>query len=660
MCRTRALLVPIIKIKDRPLLSVGRLTSLALQYLIDAKLVKDGIVLILFNPSTNALEEILDKEYRPYFFIPYPPIARDQDILNGLGATTRLQEKTDLFTGQTIRVTRVELEGASDLRRASEGFETAWESEVPLILSYVYDQDLTFGAQHSIQGEQVKPVFQVSENTRQRFEERFFNVKKADPVKYGLLERWFTLSSQPIPDIDPEWMDVKGPVDPEQYYLAFMLSRVVNLPVPIAYSSHQVSIWIKSILHNHLRRNNILIPTSKELRQGETKKQVQGALTFPPATGIHFNTVVTDFESLYPSLIDSYNLSYETINCHHAECETNKVPELPHHVCTQRRGVYSVVIGAIKDLRVTWFKPLARDETIAAEERRLAQATSQLLKLLLVSSYGVTIRIHGLARPSLAESITAYGRHSLQTTWNIAKEGGLHPIYGDTDSLFLDNPTEAQVEWLIRAVRERLHLDLAVEERYSVCVLPRAMKAYFGIRRDGTADIKGVTAVKSNSPVFIQNVFRDCVKEMAKVKNQADYVAAKDRIPRVVANAIREFKVGKVPLRDLEYQVEIHEDPMEKMRDKVLHQPYQCAIQLIDLGKSVQKGDVVNLVKVKPFQYRGRTFTVKPTEQVKDFHEINVDDYVRNLKTALNQTFKPMDIEFKEDEARKGTLADFI
>jgi hypothetical protein len=65
-------------------------------------------------------------------------------------------------------------------------------------------------------------------------------------------------------------------------------------------------------------------------------------------------------------------------------------------------------------------------------------------------------------------------------------------------------------------------------------------------------------------------------------------------------------------------------------------------------------------VKVKPFQYRGKNFTVKPTEEVRDFHEVNVDDYVRNLRTALNQTFKPMNIAFKEDTDRKITLADFM
>jgi DNA polymerase I len=70
----------------------------------------------------------------------------------------------------------------------------------------------------------------------------------------------------------------------------------------------------------------------------------------------------------------------------------------------------------------------------------------------------------------------------------------LHPIYGDTDSLFLDNPGVEQVQWLIKTVKERFHLDLAIDEQYAICMLPKAMKAYFGIRIDGTPDIKGVTA----------------------------------------------------------------------------------------------------------------------------------------------------------------------
>jgi hypothetical protein len=113
-------------------------------------------------------------------------------------------------------------------------------------------------------------------------------------------------------------------------------------------------------------------------------------------------------------------------------------------------------------------------------------------------------------------------------------------------------------------------------------------------------------------------------------------------------------------MKDLEYPVEIHENPMEKARETVLHQPYQCALQLIDSGKPVQMGNTVYFIKVKPFLYKGKTFTVKPTEQVRSFQEVNVEDYIRNLTTALTQAFKPMDIKFSEDEEEKVSLTHFM
>ena len=120
--------------------------SLAVQYLIDAKASNEGLRLTFFNPSTGASKEVLDKDYRPYFFVPHPLTRKDQETIERLGAKTRVEKKREFFTGQPIRVTRVEIAGFFDPTRASRRFETSWESEVPLILGYVYDQGLTFGA----------------------------------------------------------------------------------------------------------------------------------------------------------------------------------------------------------------------------------------------------------------------------------------------------------------------------------------------------------------------------------------------------------------------------------------------------------------------------------------------------------------------------------
>ncbi|MCK4313649.1 DNA mismatch repair protein MutH, partial [Candidatus Bathyarchaeota archaeon] len=351
-----------------------------------------------------------------------------------------------------------------------------------------------------------------------------------------------------------------------------------------AHQSRRVSIWIKSMVYTYLRKNNVLIPTSTELRRGLETHRVPGALTVQPKAGVYFNTVVCDFESLYPSCIDSYNLSYETVNCPHEECRKNRINECEQHwVCTKTRGFYSVLVGALKDLRIHWFKPLSKSTAASEQERKNAQDLARLLKLISVSSYGVTVRIHGLACPPLAECITGYGRWALQTTWNMAETKGLHPTYGDTDSIFLDNPEPAQVKWLIETAKEKLKLDLTIDKQYSLCVLSAAKKAYFGILLDGTPDIKGLTAVKSNSPKFVQEVFQDCVKELSQVKTPEEYELAKKRIAAVFQQAVSELKCRRIQLEDLVYSVRLYFDPNERLTAnvKVTPQPYQCAIQLL-------------------------------------------------------------------------------
>jgi len=618
-------------------------------YLIDCFMNKDfNIILRFYDASAKEFREVRDDRYKPYFLVPYPFRKRDEYTVNRIFGKVSRIKKRDLFSNEMRTLSKVEIKNPNNIQSFSKMFESAWEGEIEFSRGYVYDHGMVFGSQYQPKDKHFVAVSGVAKEKKTEFQRRFAEIEKSDPLKYRLLGEFFDLCYQPIPEIEPEELGMNRPIDPERYYLMFMIARIANLPVPEAYSNRRVSEWIKSMIYTYLRSNNILIPTSKELRKGsELKRSVPGALTITPKSGKYFNTVVTDFESLYPSCIDSYNLSYETVDCEHKECKINVVPEVDHHVCTRRRGFYSILVGALKDLRIHWFKPLLKDRSAPKEERLLAKILAKLLKLITVSSYGVTVRIHGLASTPLAESITAYGRFALQTTWDLAEENGMHPIYGDTDSIFLDNPPKNKVEWLIRAVKAKRHLDLAVEKRYSLCVLSEAKKAYFGVLEDGTPDIKGLTVIKSNSPRFFLKTFQQCVKELRHVRNESEYESAKKRIVAVVQRSINDLRQREVPLEDLEYSVQLRFDPREKAMEEALHQPYQCAVQLIDSGKEVRKRDTVSFVKVKPFIYRGKRFTVKPTKHVRSLSEINVEDYIRNLRTALGQTFGPMNIRFE-------------
>jgi len=625
-------------------------------YLIDAQTQGSTVNLRFFNPAANELKEITDNSYKPYFFLPNPLSPTDKEDVRSVSAETEIVKKIDLYTNEPREIVKITVYKPDFLKKATRKFEKAWETEIEFNHSYAYDHGLIFGTQHTLAGENhFTPQVNIPNQLRPKFNQIFSSIRDSDPLKYAQLERWFAVLNQPIPQIKPNILGINEEPDPEKYFTAFTLARIANLPVPFTYATRGVSAWLKSIIHEYLRRHNTLIPTSTELRRGQEPHVVPGALTITPKSGVYFNTVVTDFESLYPSCIDTYNLSYETVDCPHEECKTNTVTEAGHHICTKRRGFLAALIGALKDLRIHWFKPLTKNTSLSETERHQAEITAKLLKLLTVSSYGVSVRIHGLACPPLAESITGYGRWALQTAWNTAEQQGLHPVYGDTDSLFLENAPMNKVETLTKTIKQQLRLDLAVEKRYSVCVLSAAKKAYFGILPDGTPDLKGLTAIKSNAPNYIQNVFRNCVKQLSTVNNAKEYEQAKTKIVTVVENAIKNLQDRKFELKNMIFSVKLYHDPKEKIASRVLPQPYQCAKQLIDSGKQVKAGDTVNFIKVKPFAYQGREFTVKPADQVTNILEVNVEDYTRNLTTALNQTFKPMAISFKTETETKIT-----
>jgi len=232
----------------------------------------------------------------------------------------------------------------------------------------------------------------------------------------------------------------------------------------------------------------------------------------------------------------------------------------------------------------------------------------------------------------------------------------LRPKYSDTDSLFLDNPTEEETWKLIQEVGSRFRLQLAYDRVYSLCVLS-TIKAYFGILSSGESEIKGLAIAKSNSPRFFRKTFQQCLTQLARGRRSpTEFEAAKQNLPDIIAEAVHRLRGGAVSLADLEYRVELREEPAEKLAAKRLAQPYQAAWLLDKEGKRPERGDTIGFVKVIPFRVQGRQFTVKPTSQA-DPKEIDVEDYVISLNESLSQVFDPMGIKLKMSSTN---LSDFV
>ncbi|MGI0016274.1 MAG: DNA polymerase domain-containing protein, partial [Nitrososphaera sp.] len=375
------------------------------------------------------------------------------------------------------------------------------------------------------------------------------------------------------------------------------------------------------------RRRKELIPSRAELSaKGEAsttaiikEKKYRGGLVVEPIPGVHFNVVVVDFASLYPSIIKVHNLSYETINCPHESCRKDpkqKVEGTSHWICKERHGLTSLLIGSLRDLRVSYYKHLSKDKTIPIEERQLYNVVSQAIKVILNASYGVMgAEIFPLYCLPVAEATAALGRDTTIQTINKCKEIGIQVIYGDTDSLFLKNPSSAGVEEISAWAKNKLGVDLETDKEYRYAAFSELKKNYIGVLKDGTVDVKGLTGKKSHTPPFIRKAFNETLDILSNVESENDFVAAKEKIKEIIRGSARKLKAREIALADLTFNVMIGKAPKDygkkigtsgKLDEKSAKVPQHRllpqhikAVMLLPNWESIKSGHIISFVKTK-------------------------------------------------------------
>ncbi|MFP3261518.1 MAG: DNA-directed DNA polymerase I [Nitrososphaeria archaeon] len=428
--------------------------------------------------------------------------------------------------------------------------------------------------------------------------------------------------------------------------LLITLSRIARMNIEDT-SRLSVSNWIRSMLINEHRKRNALIPRKEEIEQKGQEasskaiikgKKYQGGFVVEPLPGVHFHVVVLDFASLYPSIIKVFNLSYETVKCPHEECRTNILPNTSYWVCTKMRGMTSLLIGALRDIRVNYFKRLSK-KAKSKEEKEFYNVISQALKVVLNASYGVMgFENFPFYCLPVAESTTALGRYSIQQTIEKAKSLGVTVIYGDTDSLFLKNPTDDQVKEIVDFAKEKLGIDLEVDKVYRYVAFSQRKKNYIGVYEDGSVEVKGLSGKKSHVPDFIKNVFFDVINILGKVKSPQDFEIAKEEIRKRIRKAYNDIKNRNVPLEELAFKVMLNK-PIEKYTDTTPQ--HVKAAMLLAQKKEVKPGDIIAFVKTTTKD------GVKPVEMARK-EEIDVDKYIEFMESTFEQLLDALGFSFDE------------
>ncbi len=256
----------------------------------------------------------------------------------------------------------------------------------------------------------------------------------------------------------------------------------------------------------------------------------EGAFVLEPTRlGILRDVHVCDFASLYPSIIQSWNLSPETHSPEHKRFKATARPSylahvapeeqpLPPHHCrapntgeafrTDVVGLLALAVTELRRLRKFWTDE-AKKYPPGTPEHIDAKNLSDGFKICVNTFYGVIgSPFSRFFKREVAESTSTTGAWLIKHVMAEAGKRGMHVVSGDTDSAFVTGCTQAEfkafVDWLNEVKLPELvasmgcvrnEISLEAEKGFDVLVY-QAKKRYAG----RFAYYKGQPAVAGSKP----------------------------------------------------------------------------------------------------------------------------------------------------------------
>ncbi|KDN44709.1 hypothetical protein K437DRAFT_274495 [Tilletiaria anomala UBC 951] len=369
--------------------------------------------------------------------------------------------------------------------------------------------------------------------------------------------------------------------------------------------------------------------------QGSSKKdKFKGGLVFEPKKGLCDKFVlVMDFNSLYPSIIQEFNIDFTTVvRAGPAFADVDAIPDIPSS--DVERGVLPTLIAKLVDKRRD-VKGLMKDKKASAASLAQWNVKQLALKLTANSMYGClgfeNSRFY--ARP-LAALTTFKGREILTQTRELAESLSLEVIYGDTDSVMINtNVTEYAEAIKIgrefkKAVNKRyrlLEIDIdAVFQR--MLLLQKKKYAALKIEDDGkmTKEIKGLDMKRREYSMLSKDASAYVL----------DQVLSGEPTEVVIEN-VHEFlrKLGKdvrssqLPLDAFIIYKRLGKNP-EDYPDAKSQPHVQVALRMKAKGSSARSGDVIPYIFCKP---EGNAALTKSAQADRAFHP----DELRRAESKL-------------------------
>jgi DNA polymerase I len=299
-------------------------------------------------------------------------------------------------------------------------------------------------------------------------------------------------------------------------------------------------------------------PSKAEVEERKKKGKIGGGYTTCFKPGFYHAVHVWDFKSLYPSIIQTWNVSPETyVDSIHKEEEALDVDKdkyvvtpsdfenyyHPHRIYLSKEGVIPKCVRILVEERDKTKYIMGQFKKTDPDKYKQMYLQQYALKTCANSIYGI------LSFPNaryysweLGDTVTTCARATIKHCYKLLEAWGCHVLGGDTDSTFVvlnDNKFEdidAKFVEFLKEFTSKWYVknnQLVFEHEKVFEPMLFVMKKNYAYKIDDDITIKGMECVKSDSNVLASRLQEEFV--ISALNNNLDLVAWEKNITELQA-----------------------------------------------------------------------------------------------------------------------------
>ncbi|KAL4220500.1 DNA polymerase alpha catalytic subunit [Mactra antiquata] len=351
--------------------------------------------------------------------------------------------------------------------------------------------------------------------------------------------------------------------------------------------------------------------STSKTTQGRRKPAYTGGLVLEPKKGFYDKFILLlDFNSLYPSIIQEYNICFTTIDRTDAPQSADEEGNLENIELPDpdlKPGILPTEIRKLVESR-RQVKSLMKQDNLSSEQMMQYDIRQKALKLTANSMYGcLGFTFSRFYAKPLAALITMKGREILKKTQELVQGMNLDVIYGDTDSIMvnsnctdieqvmkLGNKIKAEVNKLYRL------LEIDIDGVYKSMLLLKKKK-YAALSVQKTSDGKYVTQEEKKGLDIVRRDWSGLAKSVgdfvvSTILSGESRESVVETIHNKLSDVGEQVREDKIQIEQYLITKQLTKNP-EDYPDKKSLPHVQVALRLNSKGgKRIKGGDTVAYV----------------------------------------------------------------